>query len=136
MVGSFFKKTGFMVVLSVCLIVGASAQTGGGFDLTWNTIDGGGITFATGGAFKMGGTVGQPDATGANALSGGAFTLTGGFWRPRLAGDVNWDGCVDDTDLAIVLGGFGGTGLGDENDDGIIDDTDLAIVLSNFGLGC
>jgi hypothetical protein len=54
----------------------ALAQTGGGYDLTWNTIDGGGGT-STGGAYTLSGTIGQPDA---GALSGGAYTLNGGFW--------------------------------------------------------
>lgn len=52
--------------------------------------------------------------------------------------DVNRDGCVDDVDLAIVLGDFGQAGNrdADVNLDGIVDDTDLAIVLINFGSGC
>lgn len=53
------------------------AQTGGPYDLTWNTTDGGGSTSANGGAYNLGGTVGQHDA---GASSGGAYSLTGGFW--------------------------------------------------------
>lgn len=56
----------------------ASAQTGGGFELTWFTIDSGGHMSSAGGGFMLSGTVGQPDA-GA-ALIGAGFTLTGGFW--------------------------------------------------------
>ena len=37
----------------------------------------GGGTFSTGGIYSLGGTSGQPDA---GALSGGAYTLGGGFW--------------------------------------------------------
>ena len=55
----------------------AHAQTGGGYDLTWSTIDGGGYMFSTGGGYSLGGTMGQPDA---GALSGGSYTLAGGFW--------------------------------------------------------
>ncbi len=58
-------------------IAPASAQTGGGYDLTWNTIDGGGGMFSTGGPYSLGGTIGQPDA---GTMSGGAYTLSGGFW--------------------------------------------------------
>ena len=54
-----------------------SAQTGGGYDLTWNSIDGGGATFSTGGGYSLGATVGQADA---GAASGGVYTLSGGFW--------------------------------------------------------
>ena len=53
------------------------AQSGGGYDLTWNTVDGGGYTFSTGGGYSLGGTAGQPDA---GVLSGGGYTLSGGFW--------------------------------------------------------
>lgn len=56
----------------------ARAQSGGAFDLSWSTIDGGGGTSA-GGQFSLSGTIGQPDA-GAAALTGGQFSLTGGFW--------------------------------------------------------
>ncbi|HEY3242953.1 MAG TPA: hypothetical protein VGM03_06325 [Phycisphaerae bacterium] len=55
----------------------ASGQAGGAFDLSWNTIDGGGATFSSGGTFSLGATIGQADA---GALAGGAFTITGGFW--------------------------------------------------------
>jgi hypothetical protein len=53
------------------------AQSGGGYDLTWNTVDGGGATFSSGGGYTLGGTIGQPDA---GALVGGSYALAGGFW--------------------------------------------------------
>jgi hypothetical protein len=95
-----------LTLLGIC-----TAQSGGGYDLSWWTIDGGGITFATGGAFNLGGTAGQPDAS--NALTGGAFSLTGGFWfTPCIIsnGDVDGNSCVDDADLlqrAVQLRGDG-----------------------------
>jgi len=55
----------------------ALAQSGGGYDLTWNTVDAGGYTFSTGGDYSLGGTIGQPDA---GVLTGGDYTLGGGFW--------------------------------------------------------
>jgi hypothetical protein len=65
-----------LVVISVSIAV---AQTGGGYDLAWSTIDGGGATpgGSTGGEYSLGGTIGQPDA---GVLSGGSYTLNGGFW--------------------------------------------------------
>jgi hypothetical protein len=48
------------------------------YDLSWWTVDAGGITFATGGGYSLGGTAGQPDA---GVLSGGGYSLGGGFWR-------------------------------------------------------
>jgi len=58
----------------------AQAQSGGGYDLTWNTIDGGGGT-STGGVYSLSGTIGQPDA---GTLTGGTYTLNGGFWNDAL----------------------------------------------------
>ncbi len=53
------------------------AQSGGGYDLTWSTIDGGGYTWSGGGPYSLGGTAGQGDA---GILLGGGYTLSGGFW--------------------------------------------------------
>jgi len=70
-------------LLAIVLVAGlllvarpAVAQTGGGYDLTWSTIDGGGAT-STGGSYSLSGTAGQPDA---GTLTGGSYTLAGGFW--------------------------------------------------------
>jgi hypothetical protein len=46
------------------------------FSIDWFTIDGGGGT-STGGVFSVSGTIGQPDA---GSMSGGNYTLDGGFW--------------------------------------------------------
>jgi len=57
----------------------------------------------------------------------------------RREGDVNGDGCVDDSDLLAVLFAFGNTGSSlpeDLNRDGTVDDADLLEVLFNFGAGC
>ena len=70
-----------LVILVALLGVGAVAvyaQTGGGYDLTWNTIDNGGVTFAGNGGYSLNGTAGQPDAA---TWSGGGYTLIGGFWH-------------------------------------------------------
>ena len=64
------------------------AQSGGPFDLSWYTIDGGGGT-SSGGDFSLSGTVGQHDA---GAMTGGDFDLRGGFWHcsaPATVSDVS-----------------------------------------------
>lgn len=66
-----------MTVLVASLAVIAShAQSGGGYQLDWHTIDGGGGR-SSGGSYSLSGTVGQPDA---GATSDGEFTVSGGFW--------------------------------------------------------
>ena len=71
-----------LIVLGAALLLSqqtTSAQSGGSYDLTWNSIDGGGGMPAgsTGGTYSLGGTIGQADT---GTMSGGAFSLAGGFW--------------------------------------------------------
>lgn len=73
------KRLLLLVLLTFALALAAAtalAQTGGGFDLAWSSVDGGGGV-ASGGSYTLNGTVGQADA---GALSGGGYTLAGGFW--------------------------------------------------------
>jgi hypothetical protein len=65
-------------VLSAGLCLPAFAQ----FAIPWYTVDGGGGT-STGGVYSVSGTIGQPDAGG--PMSGGNFSLTGGFWAMAIA---------------------------------------------------
>jgi hypothetical protein len=70
----------FKVLVIVCLLslitLPVLAQSGGGYDLSWNTVDGGGGS-SSGGIFSLAGTAGQPDV---GVMSGGEFSLAGGFW--------------------------------------------------------
>ena len=77
---------GAMIVLLACPEFGA-AQTGGGFDLTWNTINAGAVS--TGGTFTLTGTTGQHDAL---ISTGGGFSLIGGFW---YGGSAPTEGIAD-----------------------------------------
>ena len=70
------------LMLSLALASIAYAQGGGGYDLSWWTVDGGGEE-VSGGGFTLNGTAGQADAH--SALTGGGFSLTGGFWTPEGA---------------------------------------------------
>jgi hypothetical protein len=60
-------------------VIGLCAQraTAQPYSIDWHTVDGGGGT-STGGVYSVTGTIGQPDA--GPAMSGGNFSLTGGFW--------------------------------------------------------
>jgi hypothetical protein len=56
----------------------AAAPAGAQLNITWWTIDCGGLTSpSTGGSFAVSGTIGQPDA---GRLSGPNFVVLGGFW--------------------------------------------------------
>jgi hypothetical protein len=82
MVARHFKP---LALLAMGALAGAAlsvgsvfAGSGGGYDLTWHSYDGGGVTVSTGGSYALGATVGQPDTA---VSSGGTYTLRGGFWQ-------------------------------------------------------
>ena len=62
-----------LIVVFFALIAFAHAQN---YSIDWSTIDGGGVT-STSSVYSVSGTIGQPDA---GTMSGGNFTLHGGFW--------------------------------------------------------
>jgi len=58
-----------------------SAALAQSYSIDWYTIDGGGGT-STGGVYSVSGTIGQPDA---GTMSGGSYSLVGGFWGAIVA---------------------------------------------------
>jgi hypothetical protein len=50
--------------------------------VSWWTVDGGGNSSRTGSHYALSGTAGQPDAV---LLTGGSYTLVGGFWGAASA---------------------------------------------------
>jgi hypothetical protein len=69
-------------LLLTLVAITAEAQ----YSIDWSTIDGGGGT-STGGVYSVSGTIGQPDA---GLMSGGSYTLLGGFWvLPRAVQETN-----------------------------------------------
>jgi len=133
---------GVCVIAALAAVVGArgASNTAGApvFDLSWHTVDGGGVMRSTGGDFELSGTIGQPDA---GAMSGGNFTLTGGFWFELIASDCNEDGVVNlidyDTFQTCITGPGGGPLLPgcscyDFDGDGAITLEDFATVQDMF----
>jgi hypothetical protein len=72
-------------------LVCVPALSGEGYDLSWSTVDGGGGTFSTGGSYSLGGTAGQPDA---GLLTGGVYSLGGGFWGGGAAAEEMYLLCL------------------------------------------
>jgi len=118
-----------LLALALALLffsLSADAQTGGPFTIVTSTVDGGGATFSAGGPFSLGGTIGQPDASG--PMTGGAFSLSGGFWPGAgslaLRGDANADGTHTILDVFHAINALFANGpppssacLGDANND-------------------
>ena len=68
----------FLVLAATFLMVSVvSASTLADYDPSWWTVDGGATTTSSGGGYTLGGTAGQPDA---GKLTGGDYSLAGGFW--------------------------------------------------------
>jgi hypothetical protein len=67
------SAVGLAVLLLALAVFTADAQ---GYAIDWWTVDGGGGT-STGGIYSVSGTIGQADG---GEMSGGTFTLVGGFW--------------------------------------------------------
>jgi hypothetical protein len=69
-------KSALLFVVSMLLVLSPFARAQTNYAIDWFTVDGGGGT-STGGVYSVSGTIGQPDA---GTMSGGSFTLQGGFW--------------------------------------------------------
>lgn len=116
----------------------ALAQTGGPYDLSWHNIGPGGR--ASGGSYDLLGSVGQPDAA---TMSGGSYTLTGGFLPGgptcALAGDLDNDGQVTVLDIQLIAAAWPqavATFPYDQSGDGDLDIQDVTLVAAQFGDAC
>lgn len=128
--------------LTMTAASGALAQSGEPYEITVWTIDGGGIQNASGGAYTLSGTIGQPDA--GPRLSGGTYDLDGGFWPAALAaGGCPADlvapfGVLNFFDVLSYLGSFN---AGSPDADiaapiGSLNFFDVLEYLSRFNAGC
>ena len=70
---------GLWVGLLSQMLLSAGAEE---YAIDWHSLDGGGGT-STGGVYAVSGTIGQADAGG--VMTGGAFSLQGGFWALPIA---------------------------------------------------
>lgn len=89
------KLAALMAVATGVLAFAAIARA---YDpITWRTMDGGGVAFASAGGYRLGATIGQPDA---GSLGAGSFTLRGGFW---IGGQASTLGVGDSPAVAGVF---------------------------------
>ena len=133
-----FMLVGCLPVVFYSMTAVALAQTGGPYNLSWHNIGPGGS--ASGGSYGLLGSIGQPDAA---TMSGGSYSLTGGFLPGgptcALAGDLNGDGQVTVLDIQIIAGAWPQTTTSfpyDQNGDGDLDIQDVTLVAAQFGAAC
>jgi hypothetical protein len=79
-------KTIFLLVVVLCLMTAvtllALPESPTSLSITWWSTDGGGGT-SKGSTFSLSGTAGQADA---GRMTGGSYSLTGGFWNEQTGG--------------------------------------------------
>jgi hypothetical protein len=78
------RMTVLLVIALVLLVPLALALASNGYDLSWWTADGGGGGL-TSSSYTLSGTAGQPDAS---VLTGGSYSLAGGFWSVASKGQM------------------------------------------------
>ncbi|MHC4657994.1 MAG: dockerin type I repeat-containing protein [Planctomycetota bacterium] len=137
-----------MIVCFVAFFISAAfAQTGGQYELSWSTIDGGGTS--TGGSYILSGTIGQPDAA---YSAGGGYEVFGGFlpylptcWSSyecagQPFGDATCNGVVNIDDLSALQAAWGMSGpyaapycCADFTQDGQVNLDDLAALKAGWG---
>ncbi len=132
------RQITWAAMLSLIAAVTTGATGVSDFNLSWHTVDGGGMQ-STGERFALSGTIGQPDA---GALTGGRFTLTGGFRFQQVPMDCNADGAVNLFDHTLFQTCMAGPAQGaaqgecvcfDLNEDGHVDLSDAAEFQRRLG---
>src|SRR5262245_5380974 len=124
-------------ILFVLVLAGpVFAQTGGGYDLTWSHVTAGGAMYSTGGAFSLGGTIGQSEA--GPAMTGGIYAVTGGFWTApapvcTCPGDMTGDGTRNGSDIqqfvTCLISGQS-CSCADVNGDAIVNPGDVSLFVT------
>lgn len=133
-------KSRFVNSVITTMLISMTWAFAGNYDVSWSTVDGGGQMSATGRGYLLSGTIGQADA--GSTLSGGEYTMIGGFWAVSAAlslcgsdpGDMDGD---DDVDL-VDFGEFqlcytGPSGAISEDCECADFDSDNDVDLVDFG---
>lgn len=83
-----FRWRVFSALVVVLLGPVSLPAPGGGYELTWSSVDGGGGT-SSGPDLMVSGTIGQPDTA---TSSGGDYVLVAGFWAGLFTIEIFADG--------------------------------------------
>lgn len=121
-------------------VVVSSGAQGQDAEITWFSIDGGGGR-SSGGGFVLDGSIGQPDA--GPTMSGGAFTVTGGFWVVAAGGPCSIAdttaafGVLDINDILTFATSYSlSDPAADLFADGVFDINDVLVFANAFSMGC
>jgi hypothetical protein len=131
------------LVINAVLLCTAVTLIAGTLEITWQTIDGGGVSgpgASTSASFAIAGTIAQPDASSfTSPMSGGNFTLVGGFWTPTvptcaLSGDMDLNTLRNGLDIQdfvnCLLGGGTNCTCADTSGNGSVGIEDVSSFVS------
>ena len=148
-VRSILSPTRMGVIVLGALTLGTAVLAsqlagGGGPEMTWTTVDGGGgVSSGTSGSatLQITGTIGQHDAF--IPMTAGNLTFTAGFWHgvsshqitcpADVAPPPSGDNMVGVEDLLLVITSWGPGGAGDATHDGTVNVDDLLAVIAGWG---
>lgn len=123
----------FITLLAIYLLIALPAlgQSGGDYEISWSTIDGGGGK-SSGGDYVLTGTIGQPDAA---YSSGGNYELLGGFWAGGPLCFVNFESFARFADYWLEPGTGSPADL-HEDIDNIVNELDLKVFVEEWLCYC
>ena len=126
-------RNNLWALLMVCAIFGHClyASSGGPYELSWYTIDGGGAEIS-GGVYTLTGTIGQPDA---GYHTGTPYDLSGGFWVGGQLCFVNLEDFAQFAEYWLEVSCDGGNDYcngADINGDNSVDIDDLELFANEW----
>lgn len=104
---NLFRHSNWFACAAAVLL--AAGQALGQFEIGWHSVDCGGGMNSAGGTFSLSGTIGQHDAQVSPVMSGGTFSLVGGFWAGAFSsacacpGDMNGDALRNGLDIHLFV---------------------------------
>ncbi len=85
-----------LITLAAFVVIATGPIALSQYAVDWHSIDGGGAMSSTGGTYAVAGTIGQPDASSfAAPMSGGTFSVVGGFWAVAAVPTCSLPGDMD-----------------------------------------
>jgi hypothetical protein len=134
------RMNAFIATAAATLGIALGAHAGVQYEITSFTMHGGGKIDGGGSPYVLEGTFGQPDGTPV-ALTGGPWSLCGGYWHTGCSddpcpSDFDDDGVVGIEDLLSLLGAWGACAPPCPQDfdaNGFVTVDDLLAFLSGWG---
>lgn len=139
----FFRHSTIRICAAIVVLIAGRAF--GQFEISWHTVDGGGVMNSSNGGpggFELSGTIGQHDAQVPPVMSGGSFQLTGGFWTVSTVcgcpGDMNADGYKDGRDIqeftSCMISG-GSCTCADLDGNNVVNSSDVVLFVADLLAG-